>query len=459
MLNPPNSPYRITLEVGNADDYISKQVNVAVRTISIWLEESPEIYMNDPNRRILTIATVFLRKSDGGQALTEVPIEVNWNCIHGANNTQSTNSYQVPMGNRLGKFGNAAAVYWQRHPDSAFNGTGLMCNTATAISGSNKGKAKVYFLPSGVGGDTYTLRTSIMASDGTTVIKETTSSNLTIWRSINFDSIYEMHGLNHVSRNTASNNVSSAFNPAFVRFTVGTPHSITTSKSVKYIGLWVDTHTPQDDWNTIQKKLPSEKPTATEVNYAKYNGNDPTLLAKRIIARNAIIQKAQRWVDRIDSAFSIARQKWISDAGIPNDSLLAIQYYHPKYSRAGGDWATNEWNLGGASTPTWLRVTTYSGNYTNKDPDASWARTSTGSFVGLSMGNGIITLTPGRSDPNLQQTIIHEAGHATKSFFKRDNFGSSLDHTASNLGLMYYLTNGVMNFITREKKILRGIIP
>ena len=53
----------------------------------------------------------------------------------------------------------------------------------------------------------------------------------------------------------------------------------------------------------------------------------------------------------------------------------------------------------------------------------------------------------------------HEAGHATTSFFQREEFGPSLDHSVSQAGIMYYTTAGGTTFTYREKKILRRILP
>ena len=152
-------------------------------------------------------------------------------------------------------------------------------------------------------------------------------------------------------------------------------------------------------------------------------------------------------------------RKWISDVGLPSNSLVAIQYYHPKFSHAGGDYATSEWKLGGASVPAWLRVGAFqkSGGghyYTNLDPDGLWVN-----WGGLSHGSGRVSVAKGNSNATTKQVVRHEAGHATKSFFKRDVFGPSLDHSVSNAGIMYYTTSGGTTFTTREKKILRGIVP
>ncbi len=92
--------------------------------------------------------------------------------------------------------------------------------------------------------------------------------------------------------------------------------------------------------------------------------------------------------------------------------------------------------------------------YTNLDPDREWI-----SWAGLSHGDGIVTVPKGNPVEEVKQVVRHEAGHATSSHFRRQEFGPSLDHSASNAGIMYYNTSGGTTFTEQEKKILRGIIP
>lgn len=60
----------------------------------------------------------------------------------------------------------------------------------------------------------------------------------------------------------------------------------------------------------------------------------------------------------------------------------------------------------------------------------------------------------------IQQTLLHELCHATKSIITRDDFGPINDHTLDPNGLMHRASDGTnINLIEREKKILRGIRP
>jgi hypothetical protein len=76
-----------------------------------------------------------------------------------------------------------------------------------------------------------------------------------------------------------------------------------------------------------------------------------------------------------------------------------------------------------AGTPAWLRVSAFFGNYTNRDPDQIWV--PGGQWGGLSVGNGIFSV-PNYVPGVIVKVVCHEAAHATKSFFERDDFGRPL---------------------------------
>ena len=313
--------------------------------------------------------------------VTKVPVRVTYTFSDpGGNNTAHTSSYlYAPPSGYLGKKGDPTAVHFAAHADSSSmssDGYKARCQARTIVSaGTEQGKAKTWFQPSGVGGDDFKLAAAVLDSGGGELMTDE-GDTLTVWRSVTFNNIHEMQGETHVSTNGSTAIISPVFDPAFVIYTAGTPTAIDATKSVKYIGLWKDAATPQHPWATVQAKTAAETPTAAEVTDAAYAGADPAALAKRALARTAIIAKAQAWTDRIDTAFFASMNKWIADAAIPANALVGIDYYHPKYSVAGGDHQTSEWRLGGAATPAWLRVDAFpngSGGhfYTGLDPDGS----------------------------------------------------------------------------------------
>ncbi|MEP0828843.1 MAG: hypothetical protein HRF51_10015 [bacterium] len=478
LIAPDRSPFTVTLAIGRAITR-SARFEVKVDSITLWHRTNPyvadSIMMNNPNSTLDVAATVFIKDSNNVNRRIKTPVDVHFSFEEDANNTAKTSSYEYSPGHRLGKKGDAAEVYWERnatyHPDAAHtnsdNGYRTTCRVRTLTAdGGDQGKAFIKFKPSGVGGDKFRLTARVLAADSGVVgaggaRQEVTAQTnwLTVWRQVSFSNIYEMQGENHVSRNATRAIISPVYDPAFVDYRAGAATAIDATHSVKYIGLWRNSTTPQENWATVKAKTAAETPTAEEIANATYTGTDAARVALVAPARTAINNKAQAWASRIDNAFHAALRTWVADAGIPNNTLVAIKYYHPKYSPGGGDSVTTEWNLGGASTPAWLRVNVFPNGrgghfYTNRDPDAAWV-----SWGGLSHGNGIITVPKGNPDAEVKQVVRHESGHATKSFFQRQDFGPSLDHSASNAGIMYYTTAGGTTFTEREKKILRGIVP
>lgn len=461
------APVKIQLSVTGAPTVTSsvKDVKIDVHSIDFQIpsiDASNRVFMNNPIEKMDVTVVVKLKKSDGTAVVADIPLDVQFTFSDpGANNTAQASSYKYEATPKyLGKTGDANAVNWRAHPDctaSSNDSYKTSCTVKTiTTSGSPKlGNAIISFLPTGVGGDDFKIKASVFSSGGTKVLLEKESTAFTVWREVNFSKIYEMQGTNHVSSNATTAIIAPYFSPANVKYVSGAVNALAATYSVNYIGLWKNAATPQASWATVKAKLPAETPAATEIAEANYAGADPALLAKCTTARNKIIAKAQAWVNRIDADRQTGMDTWQANAGIPNNSIVGIKKFHPKYSTT-ADTVTSEWNLYGAGTPAWLRVTAFSGNYTNVDPDQIWV--NGGHWGGLSVGNGVF-LVPDYVAGVIVKVVCHEAGHASKSFFKRDDFGPSLDHSASNAGIMYFDTSGGNNFTDREKKILQGVVP
>ncbi len=378
LITPAKSPYTITLAVGTAITRTAV-VEVKVHQIQMWNRTNTfvtdSIIMNTPDGNLDVAATVVIKDSNNVNRRIKTAVNVHFSFEEDANNTASASSYQYSAGHRLGKKGDAAAIYWERdaghHPDAAHtasdNGYRTTCRVKTLTAdGGDQGKAFIKFKPSGVGGDKFRITAKVLAVDSGVVgaanaRQDVTAQGpwLTVWRQVTFTNIYEMSGETQVSTNGTRAIISPVFDPASVDYRAGTATAIDRPHSVKYIGLWRDSATPQETWATVKAKLPDETPGADEIAKATYTGADPAQTALIAGAKAAINTKAQRWTTRIDTAFHAAMPRWISDAGIPHNSLVSIRYYHPKYSPRGGDSVTTEWNLGGASTPAWLRVNAF----------------------------------------------------------------------------------------------------
>ena len=377
FIGPAWSPYHAVLEAASGE-HSARDFQVQVHDVAIALtgDDGGKLFMNTPTTRFSVAATVRVKKIDNTGVVTPSAIQVLFSFRDPAPaNTTHTESWHYPPSNTaLGKRTDPAAPLWDPDPaapatsDDAFTLTAKV--DAITAAGADRGKAKVLFKSSGVGGDDFVLKAAVKSSAGAELSSHE-GPTLTVWRSVAFANIYEMAGQTHVSTNGTTATISPVFDPTFVRYTAGGRTEIGATFSVKYIGLWGGSATPQRVWATERTKLAAETPTATELTNADYSGADAALLATRATARAAINAKAQAWADRIDGLFRPAMRQWVTDAAIPANALVAIQHYHPKYSPDGGDAVTTEWNLYTHGTPAWLRVTVFSGNYT-VDPDANW---------------------------------------------------------------------------------------
>ncbi|HWK03325.1 MAG TPA: hypothetical protein VNS58_06820 [Puia sp.] len=470
-LSPQFSPYKVVLRVYGAGGLKDeKQTKVDIDRLDIEVDASGnKIFSNDPDtgikveRKVLVTSKLYIKAKNGGATLTPVELEIFYTCTPNGANTEAVKSY-VDAGKALGKRNDVNALYWEKHPDNegfSTDGFKLKCSAKRQAFNSRAefGMVKTFFLPSGVGGDKFKIKSDALAYDGSTILASKETNEFEVWRHVTYKNIMEMQGFTHVSTNATTGKIAPTFNPAFVDYTAGARTELAAVYKVKYIGLWKDTTTPQQSWATLCQKLPAETPTPAELASANYAGADPARIAQCTTDRNKIIAKAQAWVNRIDTAYQTAQTKWIADAAIPINSLIGMDYFHPKYSTGGGDTITGAWNLYGAGTPAWLRVNTYSGSYHNIDPDQVWIQGG-GQFAGLSVGDGRILIPKFLSATVIEDTVKHESGHATKSFFPRHDFigTDGLDHSDSRAGLMYRTTGGGKTFTAEELKVLRGIL-
>ncbi len=463
-VGPRDSPYTIKVSISDVADFSSscsdsKTTKVEVESLAFNINRWGEIViMNVPEHQVEVSTLVKLKKKDGTGAVTAVPIHVSFS---GGDpepwNATPIQSYSYATGKYLGKKGDPTAIYWADHASAdsgSTDGYKHVCWGATiTTAGADQGKTYVWFRPSGVGGDDFILKAVIKDSAGADLITKE-SGLLTVWRQAAFEKIFEMAGETHVSVNGTEVNIQPYFHNAglvetYVDYVVGAVKPIPIEKSVQYICLWKNAYPHQKDWATLRKTTALETIRADVLAAAE----GPAGVA-RDEARARINDQAQFWVDRIDSEFNTSMMEWLANGGMANDSIVGIKYIHPKYNSVlvGGvlnpDTETYIW-------PDWVRVTTRNGRYTNIDPDSVWCP-GTG-FGGLSHPNKIISITKNNNTPAL--SIAHEVGHATKSFFKRRNFSTSLspdDHSA--LGLMDP-SGSQPAFTVDEQKILRGIKP
>jgi len=453
--SPIHGPYIAALYVqGSSTLKSEKDFNIEIERIDLDVEsDGDKLFINIPESDKLVKSSVLIKKKDGSGVNTPIELECVYTFTRGSGTVNETDSFEYDTGKRLGKENNAAAVYWKDHPDNDSSSTDTYktkCKAKTiTASNTDMGLAKIWFVPSGVGGNKYTLKSEIFAADGTTSLMEKESKELTIWREIEFSNIYSMDGQTYISSGTAEANVNPAFSPAFVKYTRGTVTNLDATLSVKYIGLYDKANGGSKSWPAdfspanLETSPNQLAPTATEL--ADLAGSDAT---KSAAAKTAIETKAQDWFTAIVRDYSSCVSDWFSDASVPagGNTLLAVQYYHPKLSGQ-PDGATSFWPAGISIN----MANPGSGMTTAGHPDsANWREVQ-----GFNRGNIVVVFKNYGTSGRLQIICRHEIGHATKSEFKRDTFGTG-DHSSSGLMTPYGSSN---TFSLHDKKVLRGKTP
>jgi hypothetical protein len=411
------------------------------------LDEENRLIENIPEKDCEVIATVYVKKPDGTIVVAAKTVAVEFSVIDPAPaNTDKVDSFEYSTGKYLGKANDLSAVFWKKHADcnassSTSNKTSCIVNTIVNANSSDLGKAKIYFKPSNVGGDTFKIKATVYASDDTTVLKTVESDFFTIWRKVELTA-YEMHNCRHVSRHGTEKKMASYYtDDTYVRYIKGTIHTIDQPYSVKYFGLWDHSTQSQRWWPTEKRKNKDngEIPDDEETRIA--NGPPGP---DRDEARKNIKEKAEKWKDRILKNFASALIHWPFDAGVELKSIIAVNYCHPKYDYQSpkADAITDEW-----SAYPWLQID-YNGNLIH--PDSRWNTAQSFEYFSF------IFILKGMSAARYEIAIAHEIGHIAKNQFKKDVFGNS-DHSTS-AGLMDPM-GSLASFTEREKKILRGIKP
>ncbi len=458
FVSPLKSPFRIEGEM--ADDASVRddaEVRVEVKEIAIEVvSPDQKLRMNDPAGQFETVATVKLKKSDNSGVVTQVPIDVTFTFSDPApDNATKAEAYEYASPSTLGKRSDADAVYWAAHASSSGSSPDSYKTTAIArtivATGADLGKAKVYFKPSGVGGDDFKLKAAVM--DGTTEVIAIESNTYVVWRSIDFANVYTMASQAYLDPATVHAEIGPALETdAYVLYSRQAVHTLDAGLSVKHIGLYDSSAAGnQKNWpadfspTALETSANELEPTAAELADYAYAGADAALVARKNAAKTAIEAKAQLWFNRIVDNYVACVSAWFTAAAVPSgdNALLAVEYYHPKLSNA-GDGATNFWPAGisiNLANPG-------SGVLNNGHPDqATWREVQ-----GFNRGLISVIFKNYGTAARLQIICRHEIGHGTKSAFQRKSFGTG-DHSASGLMTYYGASN---TFSADDVLALRG---
>lgn len=456
-IDPIRSPYEVSL-VSDAGLTATRQVKVEIAEVTVevkGLNANDRVIMNDPAAKLEVVAVVKLKKTDGTNVATPVVLPVKLTFVDdGPANTTKVDSFEYQPGKFLGRGGDATAVHWKAHADSpaeSADGYKTDCSAKTKALAPELGAAKAYFMPSAVGGDDFKVKAVVLGADGTSELAAKESKTFTVWRRIEFCDVYTMSGQSYIDAATTDAEIAPAFDPdAFVEYErMGAVTTLSAGLTVKYIGLYKAgggmSTWPADSSPANLETSPNQlDPTAAELADHAYVGVDPPKVAARAAAKAAIAAKAQAWFNAIVASYNQCVTTWFAAVTLPaTNALLAVEYYHPKLSNA-GDGATNFWPAG----ITINLANPGSGLNTPGHPDdPTWREVQ-----GFNHGNTSVIFKNYPTAARLQIICRHEIGHATKSTFKRKEFGTG-DHSSGGLMTYYGASN---TFSAADVKLLRG---
>jgi hypothetical protein len=451
---PTQSPFEATVEATRDAKSRSeaKETKIEIKEIQIiiaGIDGSKRIVVNVPNAEVEATASLYLKKSDGTGVLTEVPMRAEFSFDDPShNNVEKNASFEYSPGSRLGKRSDASAVFWKAvggFTTTSADAYKTRCVVeAKNAAGPEQGLVKALFKPFAVGGDDYAITVKVFAADGATVLAKVTSDAFTIWRKVLFTQVYTMDGENYLGTATTHAEIGPAFETtgvtgAFVLYERGAVTTLSAALTSKYIGLY-DSGAPgrQANWpaDFSPAKLESSpnqmEPTSAEL--ADYASANPM---KQAVAKLAIEAKAQLWFNAIVADYGDRVSNWFTAATVPGgNSLLAVQYYHPKLSNVGTDGQTNFWPAGISIN----MANPGSGLNQPGHPDKKTWR----EVQGFNRGSISVIFKNYGTAARLQIICRHEIGHGTKSAFKRAEFGLG-DHSGSGLMTPYGASNAFSN--------------
>lgn len=459
---PLASPFTATVEVSGDVKSRSeaKTGKIEIKEIKIevaGVDADKRIVVNTPDSDIEATATILLKKSDGTGVPAGMPIKAEFSFEDpGNDNVEPASSYEYSPGKKLGKRNDPAAVYWKAaggytttSPDAY---KGKCVAECLAAAGPDQGKAKALFKPAGTGGDDYKLTVKVFAADGTTELSKATGDAFAVWRKILFTLVYTMDGETYLDTATTHAEIGPAFettgaNGAFVLYERSAITTLAAALTAKYIGLY-DSAAPgkQAAWPAdfspakLETSPNQMEPTAAQL--ADYAGADPI---KQAAAKLAIEAKAQLWFNAIVADYGKRVTAWFAAAAVPaGNSLLAVQYYHPKLSNIGNDGQTAFWPAGISIN----MANPGSGLNQPGHPDTKTWR----EVQGFNRGSISVIFKNYGTAARLQIICRHEIGHGTKSAFKRADFGVG-DHSGSGMMTPYGASN---TFSNADAAKLRG---
>ncbi|MDQ3652418.1 MAG: hypothetical protein M3458_19520 [Acidobacteriota bacterium] len=276
---------------------------------------------------------------------------------------------------------------------------GLTAISDVKTSGADKGKTRITFSTSAIGGDNYYLVAQLKRDDGSLLL-EKKSGKWAVWKRLSFGSVYRMDGGVDVGSIMSVANINPAFNGnGYTEYSLGTVGSLVAgATSPEFASLLI---------------VPSATETPTAQELTDYAGTD---LAKKTAAEASITTKAQAWYNRNLTERDAAYRSLIAAIGATAPAVIGARYAHPKMD---SNTATGQ----SFNYPDGIKITLNDGA-TKVDADGEWQQVQ-GAEI-----DDVAFMFLNVTSPN-RRVIVgrHEAGHASDHV----QFGSGSDHATERL--------------------------
>ncbi len=314
---PKNKPYIVKISITGkttspgTPDWTKGSTAVAQTSVeveSIQLFDGGDLKFIKPNRTATEIehefsAMVKVKDKSGAGVITEIPIPLYWSYIDPDDDASAPgidmngaagddNVEKARNGKRNTGTSGAADPMWKASAGFTFvTVDNDRCISQTSTTGAYKGKTKVTFLASVVGGDNYNLKPEAYAF-GSGVVDPTAWSTWTVWKKLEFAAVYQMNEQDFFGQTFRTAQISGVLSPLS-----SVPEVFNGSGCYDII-----IPSPSTSLNLIKKPFivefdaPLLPEQVTPEDLAAFNL--PALNAAHDAGHNAILAKAQAWFDR-----------------------------------------------------------------------------------------------------------------------------------------------------------------
>jgi|GEM_PF-1013170 len=438
FISPTDSPFTAKISISTKSDFNvsdSDTKTTKVEIESITLNPSGALYLLKPYRSATETdreieALVMIKNKSAFGVTAEIPIKVYWSFEDpddtatkiGIDSNGNAGDDNAPIANS-GKRGTGSTM-WKAVLGFTTNldANGQVADCETKTTGTDKGKSRIKFSASAIGGDNYILVSQCKDFAGN-ILMEQNSGTWSIRKTVTFPRVYNMDGGVDAGAVMTEANINPAFNgDGYTDYTRGNVTNLAPGgNSPEYV---------------VPLLAPNAAETPTGQELADYGGSDP---GKKAAALAAITAKAQAWYERNENNQGASFSAYQTTIGATAPCIIGARYFGAKFDGRAASGQTNYY-------PAGISISVYMGT---ADPDDDWYEPQGAEFGGvvyifLNSGNAARRQIVGR----------HEVGHASDHV----SFGTG-DHAPVGSGCLMAPAGESNLFCDTSILRLRGYSP